>query len=244
MTFQAWSYRPRGGFYNALDERARITLAFLGIAACLVTWNAAVLGFLLASGVAIVLASRVRFAEMRRFVLFALFLVTMLVLLTTWTYDGDAEERARHALNQSLRMLGLVAFSSILPFTLDPARYGLALRRMGLPDKLAFAVELAFRFVPSFAERFERTLEAQKARGLELSPKRAGPLTRLRRLVPLIVPVLMDAILAGEDMADALDLRGFGNRPRTWCGTTRWGAGEWAAVIAGSALVALAIGLR
>ncbi|MEM7309832.1 MAG: energy-coupling factor transporter transmembrane component T [Planctomycetota bacterium] len=244
MSFQAWSYRDRGGPYAALDERARILLATCGVIACLATWDARVLAVTLAVGTAIGVASRVRLAEIRRFLLFAAFVVALLVLLTTWTREGTPEERWAHALRQALRMLSLVAFTAILPFTIDPGRYGLALRRMGVPNGVAFAVELSFRFVPTLAERFERTMQAQMARGLEVSAKRLGPVARLRRLVPLVVPVLMDSVLAGEDVADALELRAFGARRRTWSGETRWRGAEWAALGLGLALIALAVAFR
>ena len=238
MSFRAWSYRPRGGLYNALDERARILLAAAGVIACLLTWDPVALAGILLVGVVVGVASRVSLREAGRFVLFASVIVALLVLLTTWTRDGTAEERLAHAGRQALRMLGLVAFTAVLPFTLDPGRYGLALRRMGMPDGVSFAVELAFRFVPSLSDRFTRTLEAQTARGLELAKARVGPIGRLRRLVPLIVPVVMDAVLAGEDVADAMDLRAFGTRRRTWSGETRWGDKEWACAGLAAVLVA------
>jgi len=239
--FPAWTYRPRPGAYNALDERARILLAACGVAASVATWHVPTLAALLAVALAIVAAARLRFAEVRRFALFATFLVAFLVALTWLTSDAPPAERARDALAQALRMYALVAFALVLPFTLDPTRYGLALRRLGLGDRLAFAIELAFRFVPAFALRFERTLAAQSARGLELDAARLGLLERLRRTIPLLVPVCLDAIVAGEDLADAMDLRAFGTGPRTWCGETRFGAREWSALALGAGLVALAV---
>lgn len=239
--FALWSYRPRGGPYNALDERARILLAALGIAATLASWNPTMLAVCLAAAVSLVGLARIRFRELRRFALFAGLVTALLVTLTYATGEAPAPERRAHALAQGLRMPALFAFAVVLPFTLDPARYGLALRRLGLPDTLAFAVELAFRFVPQFDQRLRRTLEAQAARGLELSPERVSLPARLRRLVPLMVPVALGAVLAGEDLADAMDLRAFGTRRRTWLGETRFGPAEWAAVAAGGALLLAAL---
>jgi energy-coupling factor transport system permease protein len=86
---------------------------------------------------------------------------------------------------------------------------------MGASDQVAVATDLAFRFVPSLGNDFATTMDAQKARGYEL--ERAGGLVRaLRNLAPLIVPVTIGAILRGEELIDAMELRAFGTGPRTW----------------------------
>lgn len=237
-----WTWRPRGGLYERLDERARLAFAACGVAALLATFDPLALGALAAVAALVVRAARVRLVELRRFLLFAGVVIVFLVLLTWWTRGGTPAARRAHALAQSLRMLGLVLFTCVLPFTIDPGRYGLVFRRLGLPDSLAFAVELAFRFVPALTERFQRTVQAQAARGLELEARGAGPVARLRRLVPLWVPVLLDSLIAGEDLADAMDLRAFGTRPRTWSGRTRWGWPESVVLAAGLGMVLLALG--
>jgi len=241
MSAPLWAWKPRGGFYERVDERARLGFAACGVVALLLTFDPLALALLAAVAALVVRAARVRLVELRRFLLFAGVVITFLVLLTWWTREGTAAERRAHALAQALRMLALVLFTCVLPFTIDPGRYGLVFRRMGLPDSLAFAVELAFRFVPALTERFERTVSAQGARGLELDARGAGPVVRLRRLVPLWIPVLLDSIVSGEDLADAMDLRAFGSGPRTWSGRTRWGAAEWAALASGLALIGLAL---
>jgi energy-coupling factor transport system permease protein len=235
-----FEHRERGGAYAALDERSRVLLAAAGVAASLCTFEPRALAPIAAVGLAVIPLARVRWREIRRFAFFAAFVIALLVFFTWLTFEGSPAEKRAHALAQSLRMTSLVAFTAVLPFTIAPDRWGVTFRRLGLPDRLAYAVELAVRFVPTIGARFERTIQAQTARGLELSA-RAGPVRRLRRLVPIVVPVLLDAIVAGEDVADALDLRAFGTRPRTWCGPRRWGGSEWAAVGLGAALIAFAL---
>lgn len=233
----------RAGFYARLDERARILFALAGVLATVATWRAELLAVLCAAALGVVLVSGLRWREARRFAVFAAIVVALLVATTWLALPGTPAERNAHALSQSLRMVALCAFTAVLPFTIAPSRWGVALRRLGLPDRMAYAVELAFRFVPSFARRFERTLEAQRARGLDLT-SRVGPLRRLARLVPVLLPVLMDAVVAGEDVADALDLRGFGARRRTWTGPGRFGPAEWAFTAAGVGLLGAVAAVR
>ena len=44
------------------------------------------------------------------------------------------------------------------------------------------------------------------------------------------MPVTMNAILSGEDIANALDMRGFGLRPRTWLHARPLRPVDWALI--------------
>ncbi|MBP6069129.1 MAG: hypothetical protein KA465_02590, partial [Anaerolineaceae bacterium] len=58
------------------------------------------------------------------------------------------------------------------------------------------------------------------------------------RMAPLIIPVTMNAILSSEDIADAMDLRGFGQGKRTWLYELRYH--RWDYIVLGfSALLAI-----
>ncbi len=115
-----------------------------------------------------------------------------------------------------LRPLAIMA--AILPFTFttNPYIYGVAFRRLGLPDSVAFALELSLRYVPTIARDFFLTVDAQRARGYELEAKGGGLLNMIRRSAPLVVPVTINAIAGGEEVVEAMELRAFGIGPRTW----------------------------
>jgi energy-coupling factor transport system permease protein len=92
-----------------------------------------------------------------------------------------------------------------VPFRSEPLR---------LPYKVGFTMVLAFRLVPVFFDAALSVVQAQRCRGLPMS--RGGPLTRLRRFVPVIVPVFIGGLRRADRMAMALELRGFNSgRPRT-----------------------------
>ncbi len=124
--------------------------------------------------------------------------------------------KAVFAATQLVRILTMAILAIPIPYTFDPSRYGVAFRQLGLPDKAAYTMDLAFRFVPTLGRDFGITLDAQRARGYEVDRLKGGIISRLRRLAPLVVPVTMLAIVGGEDVVDAMDLRAFGTRPRTW----------------------------
>ena len=142
------------------------------------------------------------------------------------------------------RMLAGALMALPLTFTIPPTRFGVAFRGMGLNDRIAFAIDLAIRLVPTYAEDFRSTIDAQRARGFEFDKLKGGMAERLRRLAPLAVPVTMTAIVSGEDITNALDMRGFGLRPRTWLHARRLRPIDWALLALGLGLLLGSIGWR
>ena len=101
------------------------------------------------------------------------------------------------------------------------------------------------RFMPSLANDLGATMDAQRVRGHEWDKGKGGPIAKLRRTVPLVVPLTMNAIVNAEDTIDAMDLRGFGVGKRTWYRQLRFGWLDWLLVIAFAAfsITALTLGL-
>jgi energy-coupling factor transport system permease protein len=104
----------------------------------------------------------------------------------------------------------------MIPYAINPALYGVTFRGLGMPDKFAYAMDLTMRFVPSYGRDFQQTLDAQRARGYELEKLKGGLVEQVRKMAPLIIPVTIHAIIGSEDIIDAMDLRAFGVKPRTW----------------------------
>jgi energy-coupling factor transport system permease protein len=124
--------------------------------------------------------------------------------------------KAWFAITQILRMLTMAFLAIPIPYTVDPNIYGTSFRRMGVSDKVSFTMDLAFRFLPTFARDLGITMDAQRARGYELDKLQGGLVARIQRLAPLIIPVVMQSTVTGEEVIDAMDLRAFGTRPRSW----------------------------
>jgi energy-coupling factor transport system permease protein len=72
--------------------------------------------------------------------------------------------------------------------------------------RLALFLSLAVRFLPTVREEIARIRDGQRARGVTL---RGGPMTRLRDLVALVVPVVLWVVVRARQAGDALDARGF-----------------------------------
>lgn len=86
--------------------------------------------------------------------------------------------------------------------------------RIGLPFPAIFALGLTFRLVPALLATANHVVEAQRLRGLRYDE--GGLLTRARRYVPLLVPILAGSLRSATRMSWALEAKGFGSdRPRT-----------------------------
>jgi energy-coupling factor transport system permease protein len=120
------------------------------------------------------------------------------------------------SVSQIVRFFAVIAVSLPIAYAVSPGDFAVALRRLGLGDRLAFAVDLTIRFLPTLANEFEDTIDAQRVRGYDPTARKGGPITRLRRLAPIFVPVTVGSIAGAEDTIDAMDLRGFGVGRRTW----------------------------
>ncbi len=125
-------------------------------------------------------------------------------------------EKTMYAVTMLVRVFSLASMTILIPYSLNPAHYGITFRGLGLPDKVSYGMDLTMRFIPSFGRDFMLTRDAQRARGYELEKISGGLIATVRKLAPLIVPVTIHAIVGSEDIIDAMDLRAFGVGPRTW----------------------------
>jgi energy-coupling factor transport system permease protein len=82
-------------------------------------------------------------------------------------------------------------------------------RRIGLPShELALVMMIALRFVPTLAEEMERIMKAQASRGADLGTRLMWrPDKAAKNILPLIVPLFMNAFRRAEDLVLAMEAR-------------------------------------
>jgi energy-coupling factor transport system permease protein len=167
-------------------------------------------------------------------------LFTIPVIGAEFTAEG-----ASLMLSQMLRFACIAAISFPVAFAIAPGDLGVALRRIGLGDRIAVMVDLTVRFIPTLAAEFSETIDAQRVRGYDPTARGGGPITRLKRAAPIFVPVTVGSLAGAEDTIDAMDLRGFGIGRRTWYRQLRFGPVDWLVLGAFVAffVIALALGI-
>jgi energy-coupling factor transport system permease protein len=149
-------------------------------------------------------------------------------------------EMASYATVQLLRFGSMAAMGFPIAYAMAPGDIGPTFARLHVPYKFAYALDLTFRFLPSLAADMQTTMDAQRIRGYEWDRARGGPIGRMRKLGPLMVPVTINAIVGAEDTIDAMDLRGFGTGRRTWLRQLAYGRIDFL-VLAGFGLQFVAI---
>jgi energy-coupling factor transport system permease protein len=241
----AWRYRKReNSFIQSFDPRAWVIFYVCFLFSTLSFWDVRFLLPFLAIALFTLFTSGVKWHEVRRAFLFIVGFVFFYAILTFLTGRGGTElyqqehlirefrasfsilgwtpvlkvtvERAFFAVSQLVRVSSIAVMTILIPYSLNPALYGITFKGLGLPDKFAYAMDLTMRFVPTFGRDFQLTMDAQRARGYELEKISGGLIAQIRKLGPVIVPVTIHAIIGSEDIIDAMDLRAFGVGPRTW----------------------------
>jgi len=112
------------------------------------------------------------------------------------------------ALALTLRFLVLITSFSIFFLTTSPDKLSLALEKARIPYELNFAFITAIRFVPVLAEEAESIMDAQRSRGLELD--RGNFLARIRKYIPILLPLIINSIRRSLELAEAMESRAFG----------------------------------
>ena len=119
----------------------------------------------------------------------------------------------------------------------------LGLIRLRVPFQAAFAFSLAIRMVPTIIGTAVTVTEAQRSRGLDT--ERGGPVARLRSYIPLLVPIFLQTLRNTDQLAKALESRGFGaRRTRTSLLAIGFRTRDVAALILGSAVLFLFVAVR
>ncbi|MRR30602.1 energy-coupling factor transporter transmembrane protein EcfT [bacterium] len=152
-------------------------------------------------------------------------------------------EKIMYALSMLVRVFSLASMTILIPYSLNPAHYGVTFRGLGLPDKIAYGMDLTMRFIHTCGRDFSLTMDAQKARGYEIEKLSGGLFAQVRKLAPLIVPVTIQAIAGSEDIIDAMDLRAFGVGPRTWLEVLSYRGRDRALVAIGIVILLFSIAL-
>ena len=240
-----WRYRKReNSLIQKFDPRAWLIFYACFLFATLAFWDVRYLLPFWMLAVFVLLTSGVTWKEIRRAFLFIIGFVFLFAILTFLTGRGGSElyteehlirqfrapfsifgwtptlkvtvERAFYAVSQLVRVSSIAIMTILIPYSLNPALYGITFKGLGLPDKFAYAMDLTMRFIPTYSRDFQLTMDAQRARGYELEKLSGGLIEQVRKMGPIFVPVTIHAIIGSEDIIDAMDLRAFGVGPRTW----------------------------
>ncbi|MDI6601304.1 MAG: energy-coupling factor transporter transmembrane protein EcfT [Thermoanaerobacteraceae bacterium] len=124
------------------------------------------------------------------------------------TYEGLTQ-----AVFMGLRLVFLIVGTSLLTLTTPPIimtdgiEYLLKpFRPIGVPaHELAMMMTIALRFIPTLMEETDKIMKAQMARGADFES--GNVLNRARSMVPLLVPLFINAFRRADELAIAMEAR-------------------------------------
>jgi len=107
-----------------------------------------------------------------------------------------------------LRISWMVVAAFIFVATTDQRDQVLGMVNLGLPYSIGLSFAIAFRYVPTIISNLEMIKDAQKARCLDFS--QGGFIERIKRHVPIMLPLFITSVRSATDLALALETRGYG----------------------------------
>jgi energy-coupling factor transport system permease protein len=151
------------------------------------------------------------------------FILVTIAILTTilWSIFGSGRtplflfverEALLYGISIALRIDITVIAGMIFLSTTRNEEVAIGLVRLGIPYRFAFAVSTALRLVPTIVATGLTIGEAQRSRGLDLES--GNIIQRIRKYVPLLVPVFVSTIRSTNVFSMALESKGFGASPR------------------------------
>ena len=121
-----------------------------------------------------------------------------------------------------VRLLLMIMITTCLTATTKPLEMTLGIedllspfQKIGLPShEIAMLISIALRFIPDLIDETARIIKAQESRGVDM--KEGKLMERVMAILSLIVPLFVSAFQRAEDLANAMEARGYApGLPRT-----------------------------
>ncbi|MFG3614045.1 energy-coupling factor transporter transmembrane component T family protein [Rummeliibacillus stabekisii] len=253
---------PGDSFVHRLDPRAKLIFVFAFIFIVFIANNTATYAALLIFTILIILLSRIKLYFLINglkpiliLMAFTFFLHIFFTkegdILYHWKFITIYEEGLRQGIFISVRFLVLVFVTTVLTLTTSPISItdGMEvllnpLKKLKLPiHELALMMSISLRFIPTLMDETDKIMKAQTARGSDLT---SGPIKeRIKAVVPLLVPLFVSAFKRAEDLATAMEVRGYrGGEGRTRYRQLKWQVRDTIAVLSIVVMGAVLIYLR
>jgi len=148
------------------------------------------------------------------------------------TYEG-----LERGVSVTWQFIALVVSAAVLTMTTAPSElvggFEKLLRpfnRLGVPSHdIAIMVSISLRFVPTLLEEVERMREAQVARGADFAS--GGLVKRLKKMATLVIPLILCTFRRADELALAMEGRGYHRGPRTYLRELKFSRSDYAALL-------------
>ena len=127
------------------------------------------------------------------------------------------------ALTLSMKYLAIFPIMMLFIFTTHPSKFASSLNKIGVSYKVAYAINIALRYIPDVRDEFKNIMHAQEARGVAFRKEDANIITRLKNYNTILFPLVLSSLNRVEVVSNAMDLRGLGHKSkRTWYSSQKY----------------------
>lgn len=251
-------YFPADSVIHKMDPRMKLILVILFIA-MLFTADGLIP---LLVGVAVMAASYVMSGLSFRLIVKSIKPILPIVIFTAvlniffiegdpvfqWKFISVSERGIVTAVLMCVRIIALIAGSSLLTYTTTPIALTDGLERLMAPlskikvpvHELSMMMTIALRFIPTLIDETEKIISAQKARGADMDSGNA--IQKAKALVPVLIPLFISAFRRADELAMAMECRCYqGGEGRTRMKTLSLGARDFAGLAVMAASFALTV---
>lgn len=226
-------YLPLDSIIHKMDPRAKIMAMLFVMIAIFI--DAGYLGYAVIGVVvvAIALMGKLKLSFLWRSMKPMLFMLVFLLIINLLVIkDGSilftigSFHIYSGALSQTLyiviRLALMIMVTTILTATTKPLQLTLGIEDLLKPfqvihvpaHQIAMMISIALRFIPTLIEETQRIMKAQASRGVDIEEGKL--MEKIRAILSLIVPLFVSAFQRAEDLAYAMEARGYiPDRPRT-----------------------------
>ncbi|WP_017473626.1 energy-coupling factor transporter transmembrane component T family protein [Amphibacillus jilinensis] len=226
-------YVPTDSLVHRLDPRTKIIIIFLFVIFIFFANNALSYGWLALFAVASAVATKIKLKFIARGLTPVWFLIIFTFILHLFvTREGPVlfeiigfpiySGAIIQGFAISLRFFLLILVTSLMTLTTTPIEITDAIESLLHPLKkikfpvheLALMMSISLRFIPTLMQETEKISKAQASRGVDF---KTGPIKdRIHAVVPLLVPLFVSAFKRAEELAMAMEARGYqGGEGRT-----------------------------
>lgn len=216
---QGLKYRSLETPIHRLDPRTKLLASFTFLATALFYgdyWDGMML---MATAIIITQLTLLKVAKSARYLVTTIrgatplvalvFILSLLGVLDAQTPIWDSIYRAAAS---SIRFLAFLTSFNIFFLTTSPDEFGQLLLKLRIPYTYTFTFVAAVRLAPIIADEAQEIIDAQRSRGVEM--EKGGPVKRIKALVSIFIPLLINSLRRAYDMAEALEVKCFGASER------------------------------
>ena len=216
-------YFPGDSFLHRMDARVKILLLLILLIEVFVFTSAPV--YLLMTGITflLIMTSKVPVRMVLRSLKPLWWIILFTFVLHLFSHPGReiyriwqfviTQEGVEQGALISVRLMLLIVLSTLLTFTTSPLKLTDALesllspfKRLGLPaHELAMMMTIALRFIPTLISETDKIMKAQQSRGADFVT--GSIMSRLKNMVPILVPLFLSAFRRADDLALAMEAR-------------------------------------